>query len=263
MKNQNSNWMWQPSPTIAAAAQAQAQATSQPAFVVKLTDNPGNFAGLEVEIHKVSVYSPILGWMGMVKDVSFVDVLELTNGREIQLAHCPSYIHDHFGFSKIKIAFGDHNRLVTWDKANALSGRNRQKVHCFSDTEHEVVIPLHEVDSERGSREVLLDFDVAQSVKSDSDGYKLAPRIKEVVDKSTGLRGNIGNGGHHVVFATDFKDSYSCFTDQAGQFLIRGMKSGIYSLLAYAHRNTDGQPIARLFVENIRVINGEISELCL
>jgi hypothetical protein len=250
------------SPAAVAARQAEELQTSDSnTFVVKLTDNPGNFAGLEIEIMGVSGYSPVLGWVGMIQDEDHVDVLKLTNGREVQLAHCPRYINDFFGFTKIKIRLGERNYLKVWQGSRSLSPSSR--VHMFRETEKEIVVNLDNQTNMSAHREVLLDFDVARSVKSLDGEYALMPRITEVVDKYTGISGCIGLGGRHVIFATDYRDTYSCFTNRAGQFMIRGMKKGIYSLLAYSGKNSIGQPIARVFIENIRVNNGVISELCI
>jgi hypothetical protein len=244
----------------------QAALLNSPAdkFVVKLTDNPGNFAGLEIEILGVSGYSPVLGWVGMVQDENRVDVLKLTNGREIQLAHCPGYINDYFGFTKIKLRLGERNCLKVWQGSRPdARGVHATRVHMFRETEKDIVVNLDNQTNLAKHQEVLLDFDVARSVKNESNGYILTPRITEVVDKFTGISGCISLGGRHVIFATDYKETYSCFTNRAGQFMIRGMKKGIYSLLAYSGKNSIGQPIARVFVENIKVNNGIISELCI
>lgn len=232
----------------------------QTRFVVKLTDNPGNYAGLDIEIKEVSCYSPLYGWVELILDADRVDVLRLTNGREIQIAHCPAYVDEFVVFTKIKFRLGKHNYLKVWE--GNFHGLNKNTlIHSFRETEYEAVISIHQHCNNLARREILLDFDVLRSVKQTETGYRLVPHIREVEDRFTGLKGAISQGGRHVVVVTNYSETYTGFTNKAGEFLIRGMRKGIYTLLAYAEKNGTGFPVTRKLVDNIRVNLGTIAEL--
>lgn len=226
-------------------------------FIVKMTDNPANLAGLEIEFENISAYSPVLGWIPLDKDQEYVDVLKLTNGNEVQIAHSSASISDFWEYTKLKINIGRRNRLLLWEKHSPFAVMTGKPVaQDFNDIENEVVVPLAEIYSKSGFREVLLDFDVVKSVRSNEKGYFLNPRIFEMANRTTGISGSITNSDRYLVYATDYTNTYSCYSNENGDFLIRGMKEGNYLVLIYSLNCSPNGRGYKAIIENVPVVSG-------
>src|SRR5688572_2686282 len=74
-------------------------------FKVKMTDSPGNYAALNLQIIGVDAYLQNSGWVNLSSETQLVNVLSLTNGLETELAYNAKM--DAGVYTKIRIRFAD------------------------------------------------------------------------------------------------------------------------------------------------------------
>ncbi|MCF8257244.1 MAG: DUF4382 domain-containing protein [Flavobacteriales bacterium] len=194
------------------------------ALTVKMTDAPGDYAALNVEIAKVDVYSESSGWVTISNESRIVNVLELTNGAETTLAHSSSL--EAGVYTKAKVFFGT---------ANSVQIQSGGQFHSLDmGAEGSVIIDINaEVQAEaeaQAAAEVLLDFNVAQSVAEVNGVFTLHPTVTEIDDPETGVSGQVHGVAIAAVILSSGNLSYSGYTDASGNFLIRGLAAGTYSL---------------------------------
>lgn len=241
--------------------------TSPDKIRIRLTDNPATYKGLFIDIHKLEVCGSVQGWRELDPLVNRVDVLTLTNGRDVVLGEFEPDKDAGEKILQVNIKLGKDNCLVAEKTANRhltvgdhRKARERHELRMFSsricpvNINHEVVVDQKD--------DIILDMDVAKSILRVDGSFYLRPVIKHLADPYTGIRGRFPGDTRVLVYATDFIRIYSTYTDIYGNFLIRGMASGEYSLMACLPRNNsmavDGKCI---YTANGFVVEGVITEL--
>lgn len=231
-------------------------------FIVKLTDSPGDYAGLKVHITGVEVYAENKGWLELNNEVDFVNVLELTNGKEIRIANDTNEGLQKGNYSMLKVKFGDDNFLTVKTKSTPDNKNGYAEVKLQYQGEKEIILDLGVVNNGVMKTEVLLDFDVAKSVIFNGKDYILAPALKVLSDQKTGVKGRVTGTVRAAVMVTDGKDTISTFTDPNGNFLIRGLDEGKYTLIVLPESDPKTNSIiTQRKTENVYVAHGLISEV--
>ncbi len=225
-------------------------------FTVSMTDNPGNYAGLQTEIKQVEAYSPASGWIILNSVPQVVDVLQLTNGKEILLGSKPNT--DGMRYSKLKLVFGTKHRL-TLKSEKYMGSNDKEKIHQMKfDGSREVTIDL----GDNPSPSVLLDFNVAASVNKREDGYVLKPKISIIKDTKTGVKGKVIDVEGAVVFLSNGKDSISTYVDAEGNFLARGLEEGEYTVrVQQSGENEEYPALSVLTLTGVTVRKNEITDI--
>ncbi|MDP1728373.1 MAG: DUF4382 domain-containing protein [Bacteroidota bacterium] len=194
-------------------------------YTVSMTDNPGNYAGLSTEIKGVAAFSPKKGWVVLNSNTQVVEVLKLTNGKEILLGSISDSAA--FDFTKLKIIFGQHHWLKLKCKgAYPYSGEVESSHELEFEGDKELII---ELGCNLGNA-VLIDFDVAASIIRDGDKYILKPCIKVIKDAKTGVSGKLSGESRAAVSLSNGEKTYIGFANAEGEFLIRGIEEGTYDL---------------------------------
>lgn len=200
-------------------------------FRVSMTDAPANYAGLEVEITKVSVYSDRSGWVELNQDAQYVQVLELTNGAKTDIAFATDV--EAGLYTRLKITFGDRNTLSVRTAASLGDGN----VYAQSDFamqyegEREIILEINEQLSAEGTAGVLIDFDAASSIREDLNGYVLKPVLREIKDSATGLRGQIEGWAYAHAQLQGAGQTINTYANASGAFFFQGMQPGTYDLI--------------------------------
>ena len=204
-------------------------------FTVRMTDSPGDYEGLEVEITSVQAFHAEDGWVELNSESRVISVLELTNGRETFLVNEADVSSGDY--TKLKIVYGDENRLRM--DASLLVGLNISGLVVVDgmaiidlqwNGPKETVIDIDRNVSDEQGAEVLLDFNVAQSVEQNNDQYTIDPVVYEIEDKNTGVHGQVKGVATAVVILSDGSDTWSTYIDAQGYFLFRGMEEGTYDM---------------------------------
>jgi hypothetical protein len=100
---------------------------------------------------------------------------------------------------------------------------------------------------------VLLDFDANQSIVNEGNGnYKLKPVIRTIETGISGaIKGNILPAGVEAVITATSNSSYSSNVSATGDFLLKGLPAGIYSVTI-----TPKLPFVEVVQSNITVTTG-------
>ena len=155
--------------------------TQASSFKVKMTDAPGDYAALNVEITGVEVYRESEGWITLSNEAQYINVLDLTNGTETTLAFQGNV--EAGTYTKLKVSFGEQNTLQV-NSDVSLAGLTLQAMSTTTldwNGPKEVEIVIDEQVDAFNQGEVLLDFQVAQSIKEDVRSFVIDPMITVIV----------------------------------------------------------------------------------
>jgi len=227
-------------------------------LVVKLTDAPGDYQEVNVDIQSIEInvsengYSN--GWVSLDNvNTGVYNLLELTNGLSVVLADVE--FPAGFIISQIRLVLGEKNTLKVNDQFYDLKTPSAQqsglKVQLNSALAANPWITYM----------VHLDFDAARSVvKSGNSGiYNLKPVIRAIAEAQDGaIKGIVlPVEASPAVYAIQGIDTItSTFTDNTGAFLIRGLEAGSYTLGV-----SPASGYLETSVENVQVSLGEITDI--
>lgn len=236
-------------------------------FNVSMTDNPGNYAELNVTVNKVEAQRRRTGaddgeWVTLNADAQSINVLSLTNGRDLALASNTTV--DAGTYTKIRLTFADEAELVFNADASvvglALSSNNSLMLDWNGPQAVEIQINPQVMIG--ASAEVLIDFDVASSIVRNATSFAINPVIREIEDPETGLQGEVEGNTYASIVVTNGTDSASTAIDAEGAFLVRGLDPGTYDMVirpSEDERNGATQTSKRM--ENVTIVDGEIKQM--
>lgn len=227
-------------------------------FTVKMTDSPGDYAALQVEITKIEAYTAQKGWVTLSNQTQAVNVLSLTNGHQVQLAQA---LQLQAGvYTQLKLVFSEEN-FIRFNSSASLAGIHLNangEAQLTWTTPHEVVIEINHQVNEQAGANVLLDFNVAQSITIENNQVLFHPVITEIEDVSTGVSGKVDNRAAAAILLTDGVYTYSTYMDAQGNFLLMNVDAGTYDLLVIPA----GEPLsAEHRIEGVVVSNGQITQM--
>lgn len=242
------------------SSNSNSSSTQSGTFKVKMTDAPGNYAALDVQITGIDAYLENDGWVSLNNEIQHISVLSLTNGVETLLAY--KGMAKVGTYSKLRITFGNDNRLTLSGSSGVggASGNGSATVQLLWDGPREVIIEINEQISANSEAEVLLDFQVVQSIKEIAQQYIINPVITEIKDASTGLRGEVQGTANAAVIITNESTELSTYLDASGNFLIRGVDEGVYNLVVIPETTSTELPQEQR-IENVLISKGEIKHI--
>lgn len=233
-------------------------------FKAYMTDSPGDYRSLNVQIVRVEAFIEGKGWVVLNNEARTVDVLTLTNGATMELA-ATSNMKAHAGlYTKLRIVFGDEHRL-SLNAAGALgiggvTGSGIVTADLQFLGSKSVEIEIDERVNARNGAEILLDFNVAKSVYQEADHFVLAPAITLVHDAMTGVRGEVRGAASAAVTLSNGANTYGTYINAQGEFLLRGLEEGVYDLVVVAGQASDEiSAPAPQTIEGVVVVKGEIT----
>lgn len=203
------------------------EATGSSILRITLTDSPGDYKAVYVDIQEIRVNGTDdenSGWVTLDNiNAGVYDLMKLTNGVDTLLGEneIPSG-----RINQIRLILGDRNSVVDGDDSVAMKTPSAQqsglKLKVNATLEPELTY------------DVLLDWDAAQSVvkAGNSGNYNLKPVIRTIVDQSTGsIKGIVDpDSVQHAVYAILGDDSIGTYTNEEGSFLIKGLDPNTYSV---------------------------------
>jgi hypothetical protein len=226
-------------------------------LVIRLTDSPGDYEEVNVEILDIQVKADggegEGGWKSLENvNTGVYNLLELTNGTETVLtsSNYPS------GFiSQIRLVLGDNNSVKIDGQTYELSTPSAQQSG--------VKLQLNADLTEGITYAILLDFDAAQSVvKTGSGKFNLKPVVKVVSEALDGaIEGTVVPADLQVaVFAIDGLDTLgsSYVAEGASSFFLGGLPTGSFTL-SFDPGDMSGYDGA--VMESVSVTVGEITNV--
>lgn len=222
---------------------------------VRLTDAPGDYDEVNVEIETVQVHKEDGdtedGWITLEEiHPGIYNLLDFANGRDTLLASA-NLPAGHI--SQIRLILGDDNTLKLKDgtmvdlktPSGQTSGvKLKIDAHLESDVTYMV----------------LLDFDAAKSVVAKGNGgYNLKPVVRTITQAiAGGIRGKVTPAeykpGIYVISASN--DTIGGFANDNGDFLIKGIEAGTYTVKFYTE-----DAVHDFTVENVGVTKDQIKDL--
>lgn len=228
-------------------------------FKVRMTDSPADFEALDVEIAEVEVYSETSGWVELSSESQFVDVLSLTNGSEAEIGFASGLEAGHY--TQLRITFGNDNNLSVMAGADLGGLSSLLTLDLALQDSHQVVIEIDEQISSENSADILLDFNVAASVIQQGNDYILDPVMTEIHNAETGIQGEVEGAANAYIMVTDGQNSFSTYVDAQGRFLLRGMASGTYNLIAEARDEMGQMDPDPITLQNVTVVSGQFTQI--
>ena len=198
-------------------------------FKVRMTDSPGDYKALNVSVLSVDAYHEDGAWVNISNETQAVDVLNLTNGEEKIIAQ--KDIRSGM-YSKLRIVFSQ-DATVSVTEADGLGSSTVIATHDLHwSGNKEVIINIAQKISATNGANVLVDFNVAASITETDGEYYIAPVVNVITDEATGVKGDVDGSAHAVVMLVGNGKTISTYTDASGNFLMRGVEAGTYTLIA-------------------------------
>jgi hypothetical protein len=235
-------------------------------FKVYMTDSPANYDSLDLEIVRVEAYLENSGWVTLNSEAQSFDVLTLTNGTQTELAAQTKGQARIGTYSFLKIVFGSNNQLTlnatAAFQALGLSGTANALVGLRYEGDHEVILAIDEQVSANVGAEVLVDFDVAQSIYQEGREFVIEPVLSVIADARTGVRGHVEGAAHAMVQISQGADSLSTYINASGDFLIRGASQGTYEMNIVPAQPSPDMPSPHPYhVQGLVITEGKITNV--
>lgn len=221
-------------------------------FVVRLTDSPGDYEIVNIDIQAVEVHSDNGGWMSLATNVDVYDLLTLTNGVETVIAND---VLPAGKVSQLRLILGDNNSVVVDGESYPLT--------VPSGSESGLKLQIHADLTEGITYSVLLDFDAAKSIVATGSGkYILKPVMRTITEAQDGaIQGSVLPAIESVaVYAIIGDDTVSTSYAAAGNadFFLGGLADGSYKIGFDPGELSDYQ---KFIIENVTVTIGNVTDI--
>jgi hypothetical protein len=226
-------------------------------FVVRLTDSPGDYEAVYIDIQSVEVHASTgeqtSGWTTLNSNPGVYDLLTLTNGVETVIA---DDVYPAGRVSQLRLVLGDNNSVVVDGETFPLT------IPSGSESGLKLLINADLVEGITYS--VLLDFDAARSVVSagNSQLYLLKPVIKTITEAQDGaIKGSVVPAELSVaVYAIAGEDTLSTSYAVEGNsdFFLGGLADGTYNVSFDPGELSGFQGVV---IDNVSVSVGNVTEL--
>jgi len=227
-------------------------------FEVRLTDAPGDYAAVNIDVQQVQVHvtdgDDEAGWQTLpLIRPGVYNIMDYTNGNSVGLV---SADFPAGKISQIRLILGSNNTLVLRDgTVKALTTPSAQQSGLKLKIDATL---LRDV-----TYQLLLDFDVAKSIvaRGSSGQYNLKPVIRTITTAvAGGIRGTVTPAAARPLVlairtSNTPNDTLSTTADAAGGFLFRGVSAGTYRvelLTGLPYRNA---------TRTATVVNNQITDL--
>ena len=191
---------------------------------VRLTDAPGDYEAVNIDIVGVEVHSSEGGgWQSLDVAAGVYNLLDLTNGLDTLLGAIDLPPGE---LSQIRLVLGDNNSITVDGQTYDLSTPSGQQSGLKLNVHTNLVAGL--------TYTMVLDFDAARSIVLTGNGkYILKPVIRVITTATSGgIAGSVSNpASTPAVFAIIAPDTLgSTFADSTGHFMINGLPAGVYTV---------------------------------
>jgi hypothetical protein len=218
-------------------------------YRVYLTDQPGEYQHVYVDIQEIRIHTNNGGWMSPTNfNPGIYDLLEFNNGMDTLLC---SFELPAGKVTQIRLVLGSNNSVVINGISHPLTTPSGQTSGLKLNVHHEIVAG--------NSYQVWLDFDASKSVVANGNGgYLLKPVIRVFTDLTNGkIKGYVTPMlALPVVHAIQGQDTVSAIPNSDGFFMICGL-SGSYNVVVEPSVAT----FMNVSINNVQVQYGLITDL--
>ena len=193
-------------------------------YNVRMTDAPGNYQEVNINVIGAEVHSDEKGWVGLNVVPGIYNLLDLTNGKDTLIANGIIAIGT---VSQIRLILGDSNTIKVDDRIYPLSTPSAEQSG--------LKLQVHSALVKDVPYTLILDFDAAMSiVETGSHTYKLKPVIRTVVAPyNGGIKGIVlPISSQPAIYAILGTDTFGAFVSTTtGEFMVQGLVAGNYKVM--------------------------------
>jgi hypothetical protein len=216
-----------------------------------MTDAPGAYQQVNVNIIGAMVHSDIGGWVTLSIHPGIYDLLTLSNGKDTLIANGQVTVGR---VSQIRLILGATGNTV---KVNG----NLYTLLTPSDQQSGLKLNVDNTLTAGVTYNLTIDFDAGASVVQNADGsYTLKPVIRAVVAPTSGaLKGIIApsSASTEITASSSVSGEATAFSSSAsGDFLVQGLASGSYQVTV-----TPLPPFAVQTFTNVMVSTGQVTDM--
>jgi len=190
---------------------------------VHLTDAPGNYDAVYIDVQKIEIHSDISGWVTITPShPGIYNLLDFSNGMDTLLCHVDLPAGK---ISQMRLVLGENNSVVVDGVAKPLATPSAQQSG--------LKFNIHQDLAPNGSYDVWIDFDAGRSiVETGSGSYSLKPVVRAYTELTNGkIKGYVlPPAADAVVYAINGVDTFSAIPEADGYFMFCGLPEGTYSL---------------------------------
>lgn len=224
------------------------QSSAKSTYNVRLTDAPGNFTAVNVDIQSVTVVTSHGKEITLNTKAGIYNLLNFQNGKDTLLATVGM---DSCTIAQIRLILGSRNSVVVDSVTYPLT------VPSGSTSGLKLLVNQHV--GAGITYNVLLDFDANSSIVKTGNGrYQLKPVIRTIDTAVSGsIKGLvIPSGVACTITATDSNNvSFSTNVDTlTGQFLLKGLPAGTYTVTV-----TPASPYIQQTITGVTVGVGKVT----
>ncbi|THD69471.1 DUF4382 domain-containing protein [Robertkochia marina] len=239
--------------TVSCSDQDDTKLSDTARLTVRLTDAPGDYDHVYVDVQDVMINpseDPESGWVSLENvNTGVYDLLKLTGGENVLLADVELPAGK---LGQVRLVLGEENSVVIDGEQHALKTPSSQQSG--------LKILLNETVEAGYTYNIVLDFDVDASVViAGASGIKsLKPVIHASSVATSGIiSGKVEPVGFDVKVSVEGQ-GISAYTDEGGNFFLYGVPGGTYDLMV-APDPTQGY--ANAVATGVTVTNGETTVL--
>ncbi|WP_284652945.1 DUF4382 domain-containing protein [Flavobacterium terrisoli] len=194
------------------------------AYKVRLTDAPGPFSEVNVDIQSVVVTGSNGEAVTLNTEAGIYNLLDFTNGADTLIA--TSTLTDS-RVEQIRLILGPNNTVVldgvTYPLSTPSAEQSGLKLQIHQDL-------LADIDNS-----IILDFDANASIIQTGNGtYKLKPVLRPVIAAISGsIKGSVSPAGTLAMITVTSADTLLVYTSNAdaeGNFQVSGLPAGTYTV---------------------------------
>jgi hypothetical protein len=189
-------------------------------------------------------------WDTLNVNAGVYDLMKLMNGKDTLIAN--SFAHQG-KITRIRITLGPNNSVTTD------SSKTFPLSICNGSPYIYVRVPSTSIDTLQGGQSMIrLDFDIARSIRFDDGQYCLNPVLRSWCHRTSGsIEGSVMPAeAHAAIMAFNSADTAFALPGREGEFEIRGLSPGTYSVLYRAF-----PPFQDTALTNINVQQGVETKL--
>jgi len=210
---------------------------------VRMTDAPGPYNAVYVDIVGVEVTGTNNDAVLLNVDPGTYNLLDFSNGKDTLIG---TGTLDVGSVEQIRLILGPNNSVMVNNVSFPLSTPSAEQSG--------LKLQVHKTLEAGVEYAILLDFDANQSIVETSNGvYKLKPVIRTIDNAISGsIKGKITPIGQiATITATSSTSSFSSVVNVNGDFLLKGLPAGTYSVTI-----TPVLPLGTVIKTNITVTTG-------
>jgi hypothetical protein len=221
--------------------------TSSYPYTVKMTDAPGPYTAVYIDLQGVEITGNEGKEVLINVHTGIYNLLDFSNGKDTIIA---TGILEDATVQQIRLILGPNNSVVSNGVSYPLSTPSAEQSG--------LKIQVHHTLQANVQYDVLIDFDADKSIVDEGNGnYKLKPVIRTIEAASNGIiKGKITPAGTLAFVTSTSSLSYSSYISTSGDFQIRGLPPGTYSVTV-----TPLSPLTPVTHTDIAVTTGATTDI--